>query len=168
MKRNINPTRRLDLMIGVLMAVSMLATAVPSSAATPPVGRTYFVVSLGLATDRAEAYEMGAGCLSFTRDEMCDTDGACGEWWLIEEGEVSRGQWLAGFDLSVIDDESGLPVEIVGAGRIDIRGPRSSFAAAAHGIEPTSGAKINFAVAGREVGANRCRRLVAAFPAARQ
>ena len=160
-------TRPLIKPLAVMAALALALVAQPADAAKAPTGKTYFVVTIGVATDEHEAYELDAGCIRFTRDEICDTDGDCGDWWRIEEETRLRKQWQVGFEFELIDDETGLPVEIYGIGRVDSRGPRSSLAAAAHGVEPTSGEIINFAIAGRAVGRARCERLVADFVASR-
>ena len=141
----------------------MLAGTIPAPAAKAPIGKSYFVVTLGVATDDAEGYALDAGCVRFTRTRICDSDNDCGTWWWMEGAAQARKQWQIGFEFQLIDDETGLPVEIHGVGRVDARGPRSSIAAAAHGIEPTSGERINFALAGRAVGSIRCQQLVADF-----
>ncbi len=151
-----------------VLAVAVLTTAQEAGAAKAPVGKTYFVVSLGVATDEGEAYEISAGCVRFDRSEICETDGDCGRWWRIKEERKANKQWAVGFEFNLIDDETGLPVKIEGTGRIDSRGPRSSIAGAAHGMEPSSDVMINFALAGRAVGELRCEQLVADFEAARQ
>jgi hypothetical protein len=150
------------------LVAAVLMTAQTAGAAKAPSGKTYFVVSLGVATDESEAYEVSAGCVRFDRSEICEMDGDCGSWWRIEEGRKANKQWAVGFEFDLIDEETGLPVKIEGTGRVDSRGPRSSIAGAAHGMEPASGVRINFALAGRAVGQMRCEQLVAEFEAARQ
>ncbi len=151
----------------VILIVGVLATAAPASAGRAPAGRTYFVVTIGLSPDSAEAYELDVGCVRFTPTAMCDTDGECGTWWRVEGEKLKRRSGI-GFDFDLIDDESGLPIKVEGFGRIDSRGPRSSLAGAAIGREETTGVSINFAIAGRAVGAARCRQLVDDFEAERQ
>ncbi len=156
--------------VATLLALAVLFAAAPGEAAKPPTGRTYFIVSLGVAMDGSEAYEIDAGCLRFTQDVLCESEagGDCGIWWRIDEETRSPRQWAAGFEFFLTEDETGLPIHILGRGRIDARGPKSSLAAVATGVEETSGATINFAIAGRAVGAQRCTRLVAEFEAARE
>jgi hypothetical protein len=151
-----------------LLVIGCLMTVQPVKAAKAPVGKTYFIVSLGNSGEPDEAYELDAGCLRFTRDELCEMDGDCGRWWRIAEGKKLKKQAAVGFVFELIDDASGLPVRIDGMGRLDSRGPRSSIAGAAHAVEPTSGVMVNMAIAGRAVGEARCERLVADFEAARQ
>ncbi len=151
-----------------VLVVGFLVTGEPASAAKAPVGKTYFVVSLGNASDQSQAYELDAGCLRFTRDELCETDGDCGTWWRLEEQNRPKKQWAVGFEFELIDDETGLPVKIEGVGRVDSRGPKSAIAGATHAFEPTSGVTINFALAGRAVGEARCEQLVADFEASQQ
>lgn len=148
------------------LLVALLASAEPASAAKTPVGKTYFVVSLGLSSDPAEIYQPDVGCLQFTRTEVCDRDGDCGRWWRIEEERQPR-QWGVRFEFDLIDDQTGQPIRLEGQGRVDARGPRSSIAAAAHGQDENSGVTINFALAGRAVSLARCEQLVADFEAAR-
>ena len=70
-----------------------------------------------------------------------------------------RQQWQVGFEFELTDDETGLPIKINGVGRIDSRGAKSAIAGAAHGVELTTGETINFALAGRAVGAARCEQM---------
>lgn len=157
---------RLPVALAILVA-AILASAEPVSSARAPIGRTYFIVSLGLGADRTEAYEPDAGCLRFTRTEICEVEGDCGKWWPIEEERLARRS-AVGFEFDLIDDETGLPIKIEGLGRIDSRGPRSSIAGVAHARDEASGLVINFAIAGRAVGLARCRQLVADFEASRR
>ncbi|MCP4201183.1 MAG: hypothetical protein GY769_04535 [bacterium] len=168
MKKRHNPMRWCVPITLVVLVVGFLITALPASAAKVPAGRTYFVVSLGNTSDQSEAYELDAGCLRFTRDELCETDGDCGTWWRVAEQNRPKKQWAVGFEFDLIDDESGLPVTIEGLGRVDSRGPKSAIAGAAHAFEPTSGVTINLAISGRAVGESRCEQLVADFEAAQQ
>ena len=161
--KNPKKTKTTTLTFATLLAVGLLFAATPGEAAAPPLGRTYFVLSLGVATDGGEAYEIDAGCLTFTRTAVCETDGDCGSWWRIDEETRLPRQSVAGFEFDLTDDETGLPVRIEGRGRIDARGPKSSLAAVGYGIETASGTTINFAIAGRSVGAQKCRRLVREF-----
>jgi hypothetical protein len=151
------------------LTISTLIEVQAAAAAPPPVGKTYFILSLGMASDRAEAYELDAGCLRFTKGGMCEVDevdGDCGDWWYLEDEPRARKQKAMGFAFDLFDDETGLPIRIEGRGRIDSRGPRSSIGGVGEAVETTSGVKINFAIAGRAVGAARCERLVADFTAA--
>lgn len=142
-----------------VMALALVAVAQPAGAAKAPAGKTYFVVSVGVASDPSEAYEVDVGCVRFSRTEICDTDGDCGSWWRMREEVPLRQQWQVGFEFELIDDETSLPIRINGIGRIDSRGAKSAIAGAAHGVELTSGETINFALAGRAVGAARCERM---------
>jgi hypothetical protein len=163
MKHTIRTTA---LVLSILGVAFLAATA--ATAAKVPEGRTYFVVSIGVATDEFEAYELDAGCLTFTATEICDNDEVaedCGTWRPTSRGKQTRKQKSFEFEFSLIDDETGLPVEIEGQGRIDTRGRKSSIGGVAQGLEPISGVKINFAMAGRAVGAARCARLVEEFEA---
>ena len=165
---NRNRFRLTALTLAALLAVGALLSAPTAEAAKPPVGRTYFIVSIGVASDATDAYELDVGCLQFKREVLCDTDGDCGTWWRIDEDNPAARQWAAGFEFDLTDDETGLPIHIEGRGRIDGRGPKSALAGVAHGVETTSGVTINFAFAGRAVGATKCRRLVADFEADRE
>jgi hypothetical protein len=165
MKRTGIKKPRLLASVGVAMLVVGPFAAAPA-AAKPPVGKTYFVVSLGLAADAQQAYALDVGCLRFTGSEICDTGGDCGSWWMMEEAERAPKQLALGYEFAIVDDETGQPVTIEGVGRVDSRGAKSAFSGVARGVDETSGAQINFAVAGRAVGAARCRRLVAEFEAA--
>jgi len=161
---------RIAVTFGMTMAIvlaSFLGAAAPAQAAKAPAGKTYFIVSLGMATEATEAYELDVGCLTFTRTQICEDagEGDCGDWWGTDEGVQTRKQRSLAFEFSLIDDETGLPVEIDGTGRIDTRGPRSSVAGVARAQEPTSGVDINVAFAGRAVGNQRCQRLVDDFQA---
>lgn len=157
-------SRLLTVAVLMLAALGALAGASAADAAKPPVGKTYFIVALGLTTDTQEAYALDAGCLSFTGSEMCDTDGDCGSWWPVEEADRAKKQLALGYEFALIDDETGQPVTIEGVGRVDLRGAKSAISGVARG--ESSGIEINFALAGRAVGAARCRRLVAEFEAA--
>lgn len=158
MKRRIQP--RISTFVGLaLLTVAVLLVAAPARGAKAPAGKTYFVISVGLSTEAPEAYEPDAGCLRFTRTEMCESGGNCGSWWPTEDPERSPKQSPLGFRFELTDDETGLLLVVEGAGRIDWRGPKSSIAGVGHAEDPVSGAKINFAIAGRAVGPARCAEL---------
>ncbi len=145
-----------------LIAVGLfLLAATAASAARPPDGRTYFVVSLGVASDRSEAYEVDVGCVQFSDDEFCEDDGACGTWFRTTAGLQTLKQSSIGFEYTLIDDETGATVQIDGQGRVDDRGAKSSMGAVARGLEAGSSSKINFAFAARAVSPARCLELVA-------
>lgn len=155
----------------VLAAIALglaLAAASTAVAARAPAGKTYFVVSVGVATDESEAYEIAAGCVSFTADEICAANGDCGSWWRTEEGVQTRKQTSFGFEFTLVDDETGLPVEVDGKGRVDTAGSRSSIGGVARAVEPSSGTEINFTIGGRAVGSARCLSLVEDFDSANQ
>jgi hypothetical protein len=152
--------------VATILGLGFLAAS-PATAAKPPAGRTYFVVSLGVATDRSEAYEIDAGCIRFTATEICQAD-ECGTWRRTSVGQQTPNQASIEFQFTLIDDETGLPIEIVGQGRVDTRGRKSSVGAVGRGLEPLSGTRINFAFAARAVGAARCARLVEEFEAENQ
>ena len=153
---------------GLAVTFALWLAAEPAAAAKAPVGKTYFLISLGMATDEFEAYQLDVGCVRFTRDEMCDSGADCGPWWRIDEADRAKQQWRVGFEFEMIDDETGLPIRINGTGRVDSRGKRSSIAGAGHAVEMTTGRIINFAMAGRAVGRARCERLVADYAAGQQ
>lgn len=158
--------KKLAAAAGAAAALALvLASASPASAAKPPVGRTYFVISIG--TERAEGaeYEMGAGCVSFTATEFCQED-ECGSWSRTTTDVQTPKQTSFTFEVTVTDDETGLPVDVDGEGRIDLRGRKDALAGAASGLDSASGEKINFAFAGRSVGPARCTQLVEEFEAA--
>lgn len=165
MKSNHETSRALVTVMALFLASTVTGAA--AHAAKAPIGKTYFVASLGMATDASEAYEVGVGCLTFTRTQVCDEagEGDCGDWWGTDEGVQTRKQRALAFEFILIDDETGMPVEIDGTGRIDTRGPRSSLAGVARAREPESEVAINVAFAGRAVGAEKCRRLVEEFEA---
>ncbi len=166
MKKN---TLKKDMIVVLaILAFAVLTGTQPAAAAKAPVGKTYYVISVGVATDQFEAYQLDAGCLRFTRTELCDSAGECGAWWRIQEEKRAKKQWQVGFEFDIVDDETGLPVKMNGVGRIDARGSRSSIAGAAHGVELTSGEVINFSIAGRAVSAARCEQLAADFAASQQ
>ena len=154
--------------VGMALVLA-LSSASPATAVKPPTGRTYFVVSVGVATDRSEAYEVSAGCISFTATQICRADPAggleCGTWQRTATGPQARKQGSFDFQFSLIDDETGLPIEVDGRGRFDARGKRSSIGGAARGSEATSGRVINMALAGRAVRPARCLLLVEEFEA---
>ena len=155
MKRT-GKTTALAAAVGGLLLALLLSTA--ASAAKPPVGRTYFVVSMGIATDASEAYEDDVGCVEFTRTEICSGDD-CGTWSWIDSGEKGSKQDSMLFEFSLTDDETGELVEIAGRADIDNRGRKSAIGGAAVGFEPATGRTFNLALAGRAVGAAKCRRL---------
>ena len=146
--------------LGLIAVASILLVTTAVGADPPPTDRTYFVASLGLATDRDEAYEIGVGCLRFTATGLCDMDGDCGEWQLDTWGEPGPRQGSGSFSMDLVDEETGLVIQIDGTARIDARGPKSTIAGAARAMEPTSGLEINFGFVGRHVPQGRCARLV--------
>lgn len=155
-----------ELVVAAVAMALILALTSPANAAKPPVGRTYFVISIG--TERAEGaeYAMGAGCVQFTATEFCQDD-ECGSWSRTTTDVQTPTQTSFTFEVTVTDDETGLPVEVDGEGRIDSRGRKDALAAAASGLD-SSGEQINFAFAGRSVRAARCPQLVEEFEAANQ
>jgi hypothetical protein len=148
--------------LALFVAVALLA-ATPAGAAKAPIGKTYFVVSIGLSTEAPEAYVPDVGCIRFTRDQLCESDGTCGDWRPTEDVERAPKQSPFAYEFEFIDDETGELITVEGVGRIDMRGPKSSIAAVGMAIEPTSGIKLNFAIAGRAVGPARCQQLVEDF-----
>lgn len=158
--------------LGVLPAAALvvalvLAVASPVAAAKAPTGRTYFIVSIGVATDEGGAYDLSAGCLRFTQTELCSGEldqQDCGTWWIVGGGQARR-EMAIGYKFDLTDDETGAPITIEGQGRIDTRGPKSAFGGVAHGFDLESGVQINFAIAGRAVAPARCEQLVERFEA---
>ena len=147
---------------GAIAGALLLTLLAPTTAAAakPPIGRTYFVVSMGVATD---AYEEAARCLTFTRTEICDDTG-CGSWRRLASPDKGRKQGSIEFELVLIDDETGEPLAITGRADLDRRGRKSSIGGAATGREPATGRPINIALGGRAVGAATCSRLVDEYP----
>ncbi len=148
--------------VGLLLSLMLLAAA-PAAAGPPPAGKTYFVASIGLATDNSEAYEISAGCLRFTEDAVCDMSSDCGEWEVTSWGEPGPQQGGGTFFFTIVDDETGALIEIEGEARIEARGRRSTIAGAAYAIEPTTGTRINFGFVGRQVPRAQCLDLVEEF-----
>lgn len=138
----------------------LLALLVPSAAgaAKPPVGRTYFVVSIGVATDASEAYDEAARCLTFTRTEVCDAT-SCGTWRRVASPDKGKKQGSIEFQFVLVDDETGEPLEIAGRADVDSRGRKSALGGAATGRESATGRVINIALGGRAVGTAACQRL---------
>ena len=158
-------TIRIAPLVLMILGIALLA-ATAATAAKAPGGKTYFIVSLGVATDDFEAYDLDVGCITFTDTEICQASGGsedCGSWRRSSSGKQTKKEMSFVFEFSLIDDETGLPVEIEGQARIDTRGRKSSIGGVAQALEPISGTKINFAMAGRAVGAARCARLVEDF-----
>lgn len=168
MRRNPYPWKTVGAITAGLACGALLAAA-PAAAAPPPVARSYFVVSLGtVGSSPSDAYELDAGCLRFSRHSLCDTDGDCGAWWPVQQEPDAARRRSLGFSFDLTDDQTGLPIRIEGRARVEARGRRSALAGVAHASEPTSGVSINFAFAGRAVGARKCERLAADFEAARR
>ncbi len=143
-----------------IAAVLLIALFVSSAAtaAKPPAGRTYFVVSIGVASDASEAYEEGFGCLEFTRTEVCSGDD-CGSWSRLDT-DKDKGQGSFVFEFELTDDGTGELIEVTGQAEIDGRGRKSAIGGTAIGLAPESGRKINMALSGRAVRAARCPQLV--------
>jgi hypothetical protein len=154
-------TIRWTVLTSLVIALTVTSAA-PAAAAKAPVGKTYFVVSVGVASDAAEAYELDYGCVRFTPTLFCQ-ESRCGEWERTADGRQTSREWPMAFHWTIVDDETGAAVEIDGKGRIDSRGPKSSISAVARGRDPETGVAINFAFAGRAVGAARCERLVTEY-----
>lgn len=146
--------------LGAAVIASILLVTPVAQADPPPAGRNYFITTLGLATDRHEAYEIAVGCLRFTDSEMCGTDDQCGPWQLDTWGEPGPRQGQGSFTMSIVDDETGLIIELDGTVRIDARGPKSTIAGVARATEAVTGLEINFGFVGRHVPQARCARLV--------
>ncbi len=147
----------------VAVMILILAAALPASAARPPAGRTYFVISMGTEIGEGEEFTRSAGCVRFTATEFCQED-QCGTWTRTMTEVQTPKETSFAFSWILIDEETGLAVEIDGEGRIDSRGRKDALAAVARGV--IAGEQRNFAFAGRSVPAARCPRLVAAFEAA--
>lgn len=159
MKKN---TQQRTWILALLATIALLVSS-PAGAAKAPIGKTYFIVSIGLSTEAPEAYVPDAGCLRFTRDQMCESDGTCGDWWPTEDAERAPKQSPFAYEFEFIDDETGDLITVEGIGRIDMRGPKSAIAGVGLATEPESGVKLNFAIAGRAVGPGRCEQLVEEF-----
>jgi len=143
----------------LVFAAAMLTAAV-AMADPPPVGRTYFVATVGLAGDISEPYDLSVGCLEFTESEICVVGGDCGTWQTESWGDPGPRQGAGRFMIQITDDETGLAIDIAGEARIDARGKKSTIAGAAHAIEPMIGLELNFGFVGRHVPQARCLRLV--------
>lgn len=136
------------------LALVLLVLAAPAAAAAePPANRTYFTVAMGLDGRHA----VSAHCLEFTADRVSSPDGEISGNW---QQSKPRGREAAlRFALSMFAD--GDSIEIDGQARIDTRGAGSSLAGAARAR--MGNAKLNFALAGREVRPSLCPDLVAGF-----
>ena len=110
-------------------------------------------------------YEVEASCLEVNATEFClDSEDTCLAWTRTEGGAQTRRQVSFEFQAEFMDD--GMLLELDGQGRADDRGPRSSISAVARLRAPELGAKINFALSGRETSAAECQDLVEEFQAA--
>ena len=65
----------------------------------------------------------------------------------------------AGFEFSfALVDDDGAAFDVEGHGRVESKGPRTSIGAAARAA--AQGVTLNFSMAGRSVGPNRCLELL--------
>ena len=130
--------------LGSVTLTLMLAVVPESTEAALPANRTYFVIMQGLE----ERYSWQAGCLDFSRREVCTSDGDCGSWNQTEagpDGEIS-------FEMEVGDDED--PAQIEGRIRFETRGKREAIGGT---MRVRVGAdSFTVALAGRSTSPGRC------------
>jgi hypothetical protein len=143
----------------LILLATLLISPTAMAKNPPPEGRTYFVFIMGLDDD---PYGIEADCLTFDATQACSPDGqTCMAWERTEGGRQSQKE--SGFSLATEIEDDGLIIRLDGQGRIDSRGHKSSISAVARAA--ALDLQLNFAFAGRQVGASRCRQMVEDFRA---
>lgn len=132
----------------LLTLLALILGVVPAAQGAPPAGRTYFTILLGLE----EPYSWQAGCLRFSRSEICTGEGDCGTWIPTESGPNGA----VSFDIEI--ESEGPPVVVEGQIRIESRGKKDAIGGAAHA--EYRGQLFNFALNGRSSSPGKCRRLL--------
>jgi len=131
--------------------LTMAVGAIPA-AATLPQGKHYasvFVVKDWLGAPLDVIFD----CLSFSKDEMCIRDGACGPFRFTEKGR-KRNRWEGEIDFI---DDAGPEKVVVHArfvGMTENMGARSSISATA--ILEREGVTSNTGIAGTQVKKGLC------------
>lgn len=93
-------------MLGVLVAFAVLLALVAApAAATPPKGKHYAVILILLDPPTGEL-DVVPVCLSFTKNEMCTTEGECGPFGFVEKAG-HQNEWTAALDFV---NPEGLPI----------------------------------------------------------
>ena len=134
-----------------MLAALILGAPEPASSAAPPAKRTYLVIALGLE----ERYSWQAECLSFTRSQVCTSEGDCGSWSRTEpgpDGELS-------FDIELGGGEP--PARLAGTLRIETRGKREAIGGTARAS--LGEAAVTVSLTGRSTTPRDCRRQLAAW-----
>ncbi len=148
---------RRPISILLLILCAMLLTSTTAMARSPaPEGRTYFIYVMGLNDD---PYEVDADCLAFDETLACSLNQNCLSWQRADGGLQTNNE--SGFLLVGDLDDDGLIVTMEGQGRVNSRGRRSSISVVTRAS--ALGFQLNFAMAGRDVGRSRCRRMVEDF-----
>jgi len=92
--------------IGALVAfAALLALVTTPAAGTPPKGKHYAVILILLDPPTGEL-DVVPACLSFTKNEMCTTDGECGPFAFVEKAG-HQNEWTASLDFV---NEEGVPI----------------------------------------------------------
>lgn len=146
--------------ISILLLI-LCATLITGSSAMAkgpaPEGRTYFIYVMGLNDD---PYQADADCLAFDATQACSVDDqVCLAWQRAARGLQTNRE--SGFSIAAQLNDDGLIITMEGQGRVNSRGRKSSIAVAARA--EALGFDFNFIIAGRQVGAGRCLRMVEDF-----
>ena len=142
----------------ILTLCAMLLTGSSAMAGAPaPEGNTYFIYVIGLEDD---PYEASADCLIFDATHACTLDDQVCLTWQRTEGGLQYNK-ESGLSFAAEIDDDGLIITVEGQGRVDSRGRRSSISVV--GRVAALDVQMNFAFAGRQVGRNRCLRMVEDF-----
>lgn len=136
---------RFDAQVLGFVILTLATAIVPGRAdAAPPANRTYFVIMQGLE----ERYSWQAGCLTFSKREVCTSDGDCGSWNQTEAGP--DGEFS--FEIEVGDDED--PARVEGRMRIETRGRRDAIGGTAR--VRVGADSFTVALSGRSTSPGRC------------
>jgi hypothetical protein len=155
--RRLAMRRNAKLFVPILL-VSLLVSSAAVAKEPAPEGRTYFILVIGLADD---PYQAEPDCLTFDALQACTLDGdTCLDWEPLASSPDNR---QTDFSMTTELEDDGLIILLEGRGTVESRGAKSSISYAAHASVLDQ--QANFAFAGRQTSAARCRRAVDDFRA---
>lgn len=137
-------------LFGVVIILGLLAvaSASPATAATPPAGKTYFTILLGVDA----TYSWQAECLSFSRSQVCTSESECGPWFETEPGPDGA----LSFEIEINGGEGTVMME--GQARFETRGKKDAIGGTVQA--EVDGATFTFALSGKSTSPSKCLRLL--------
>ncbi len=128
---------------------ALALAALSPATATPPAGKTYFTLLLGLRSE----YGWKGECLRFTKRKVCVENGPCGRWEPTDEP--------GGFTFELeLDEEEGTWI-LEGKARVERSGAGSSFGGTT--LVTTGTDSLNVGLSGRAARKRECEQLAGAF-----